>query len=57
MDKKTMEKQLKFLENEIDKLTQETIENNNFPWTIFSMFKNIQGKIKQIRKGETVYGV
>ena len=51
--KKTIIKQLKALEKEIDGVNQECIDNN--PTHVLGMFKNIKEKINQITKGKEVY--
>jgi hypothetical protein len=50
---KTIIKQLKALEKEIDGVDQECIDNN--PTHILGMFTNIKEKINQIAKGKEVY--
>ena len=50
-----MNEQLKHLKNEIDKMTLESIKNNNNPETILSQFKIISGNVEKIRKGLKPY--
>jgi len=53
--KKEVDEQLKHLKNEIDKMTLESIKNNNNPETILSQFKIISGNVEKIRKGIKPY--
>ena len=52
---KTMKKQLKCLQKEIDSITLDDIINNNDPITIFAMFKTISKNVNDIRKGKKPY--
>ena len=52
---KKMQTQLKYLQDEIDCITLESIKNNNSPETILSQFKIISGNVEKIRKGIKPY--
>ena len=51
----SMQTQLEYLQNEIDKITLDNIENNNDPLTISAMFKTISENIEAIRKCKKPY--
>ena len=50
-----MRTQLKYLQNDIDKITLDNIENNNEPKIILAMFKTIGKNIYDIRMGRRPY--
>tara|TARA_R100000458_G_C8141751_1_gene152660 strand:+ start:404 stop:583 length:180 start_codon:yes stop_codon:yes gene_type:complete len=50
-----MKTQLKYLQNEIDKISLDSIKNNKNPLTILAMFKTISENVEAIRKGKTPY--
>lgn len=52
---KKMQTQLKHLHAEIDRITLESIKDNNNPKTILSQFKNISGKVQKISWGLKPY--
>ena len=51
----TMRTQLKYLQNDIDKITLDNIKNNNEPKIILAMFKTIGKNIYDIRMGRRPY--
>jgi len=48
--------QLKCLRNEIDNISEKSIEYNNSPMTVHGQFQSIVKKIDEIRDGKTTYG-
>ncbi len=50
-----MKTQLKYLQNEIDKISLDSIKNNKDPLTILAMFKTISKNLNDIRKGRKPY--
>ena len=52
-----MNKQLEYLQNEIDQISFDSIKNNRHPLTILEMFKTISKNIEAIRKGKKPYGL
>jgi len=47
--------QLKCLRNEIDHISEKSIEYNSAPITVHGQFQSIVKKIDEIREGKTVY--